>query len=124
MVESVCSVDRLAEVCKDNQFSSIPVVNMAGKIIGLIPKNFIIVLIENHHWYLDSTDDEKKIDDVTSMYKTAVVRQDSRALSSNDFIENQTVSLIQRGSNDSRENSNKVSVEEEEITTDKNPVNE
>ena len=51
MVESVCSVDRLAEVCQDHQFSSIPVVNMAGRIIGLIPKNFIIVLIENHHWY-------------------------------------------------------------------------
>ena len=24
--------------------------NSSGNIIGIIPKNFIIVLIENHHW--------------------------------------------------------------------------
>ena len=24
--------------------------NSAGNIVGVIPKNFIIVLIENHHW--------------------------------------------------------------------------
>ena len=56
VVESVCQVERLAEVL-DNEFSSIPVVNMAGRIIGMIPKNFVIVLIENHHWY----DQEKHI---------------------------------------------------------------
>lgn len=50
VVESVCSVGRLADVCKKD-FHSIPVVNMAGKLIGLMPKNFIIVLIENHVWY-------------------------------------------------------------------------
>jgi len=33
------------------EFSSIPVVNMAGRIIGLIPRNFVITLIENHVWY-------------------------------------------------------------------------
>lgn len=32
-------------------FSSIPVVNMAGRIIGVIPRDFVIVLIENHIWY-------------------------------------------------------------------------
>jgi len=26
-------------------------VNFAGKVIGMIPKNFIIVLIEQHQWY-------------------------------------------------------------------------
>ena len=50
VVESVCQVDRLEEVCSMG-FSTIPVVNMAGRIIGMIPKNFIIVLIENHCWY-------------------------------------------------------------------------
>jgi hypothetical protein len=29
---------------------------MAGRIIGMIPRNFVIVLIENHCWY-----DETKI---------------------------------------------------------------
>jgi len=50
VVESVCQVDRLAEVCSRG-FSSIPVVNMAGRLIGMIPRNFVIVLIENHFWY-------------------------------------------------------------------------
>jgi len=40
----------LADVC-NNGFNTIPVVNMAGRIIGLIPVNFIIVLIENHVFY-------------------------------------------------------------------------
>ena len=50
VVESVCSVGRLADVCR-NEYHTIPVVNMAGKLIGLMPKNFIITLIENHCWY-------------------------------------------------------------------------
>ena len=35
-------------------FSSVPVVNMAGRIIGMIPTNFVIVLLENHCWYDES----------------------------------------------------------------------
>ena len=31
-------------------FSSFPVMNSAGNMIGIIPKNFLIVLVENHHW--------------------------------------------------------------------------
>jgi len=45
VVESVCIVKRLAEVCR-LPFSTIPVVNMSGRIIGMIPKNFVVVLIE------------------------------------------------------------------------------
>jgi hypothetical protein len=50
VVESVCSVERLIEVLNSN-YSTIPVVNMYGSLIGLIPKSFVIVLIENHQWY-------------------------------------------------------------------------
>jgi len=50
VVESVCTVERLSEVLSKN-FSTIPVVNMHGSLIGLVPKHFIIVLIENHYWY-------------------------------------------------------------------------
>ena len=50
VVESVCTVERLNELLFSN-FSSVPVVNTHGSIIGLVPKHFIIVLIENHHWY-------------------------------------------------------------------------
>ena len=58
-------------------FSSIPVVNMAGRIIGLIPANFVITLIEHHQWYA-----EEKIrggseagDQVSDYYMTALKRQ-------------------------------------------------
>jgi hypothetical protein len=50
VLESVCTVQRLYEVTQ-KQFNSFPVVNIAGKVIGMIPKNFIIVLIEHHQWY-------------------------------------------------------------------------
>lgn len=75
VLESVCTVERLEEVIKSD-FHSIPVVNMAGRIIGMIPKSFVIVLIENHWWY-----DEEKIakrEEVTSFYQSAVKRELSR----------------------------------------------
>ena len=50
MVESVCSVERLNELLFAN-FSTVPVVNTHGSIIGLVPKHYIIALIENHNWY-------------------------------------------------------------------------
>ena len=62
------------------EFTSIPVVNMAGKIIGMISKNFIITLVENHAWYeheLVGRDSRE----VTSFYKTHTLRQESLSLS-------------------------------------------
>lgn len=54
---------------------------MAGRLIGLIPRNFVIVLIENHIWYQESTSKSK---DVSMYYRTAVSRQESVALSERD----------------------------------------
>lgn len=65
--ESVCTVERLYEVCR-NPFNSIPVVNMAGKLIGVIPKNFVIVLIEHHAWYEHKDIEGPK---ATALYRTA-----------------------------------------------------
>lgn len=51
-MESVTTVDRLSEViASDNNYSTISIVNMYGVLIGLIPKSFIIVLLERHAWY-------------------------------------------------------------------------
>lgn len=50
LLESVCTVERLYEACQ-KPFMSFPVVNFAGKVIGMIPKTFIIVLVEQHQWY-------------------------------------------------------------------------
>jgi len=35
--------------------SAFPVLNIQGNVVGIIPKNFIIILIERNMWY-DSTD--------------------------------------------------------------------
>lgn len=75
VVESVCSVGRLGEVL-NSSFSSIPVVNMAGKLIGILPKNFGIVLIEEHAWYK-----EEKKSDLELAYRTSKNRLDSQVLS-------------------------------------------
>jgi len=40
-------VEKLTEVL-NSHYSTIAVVNLFGSLIGLIPKNFVIVLLENH----------------------------------------------------------------------------
>lgn len=84
VVESVCLVERLQEVCSMG-FSTVPVVNMAGRIIGLIPTNFVIVLIENHFWYQEEKVKVKggsvQGDAVSNLFTTAMQRQASVQLS-------------------------------------------
>lgn len=49
VVESVTTVERLSDVLSsDRGYSTISIVNMYGILIGLIPKSFIIVLLEQH----------------------------------------------------------------------------
>lgn len=63
-VEGVISVERISQVI-NSEFSMFPVLNMAGNVMGIIPRNFLIVLIERHHWYIAP---EGK--DVTTLYAT------------------------------------------------------
>ena len=74
-------MERLSEVARMD-FNSVPVVNMAGKIIGIIPRNFIIILVENHAWYeheLVGVGRDSR--EVTSFYKTHTLRQESLSAS-------------------------------------------
>lgn len=32
-------------------FSMYPVVNLSGKLVGMIPKRFVVILLEHHAWY-------------------------------------------------------------------------
>lgn len=48
-VEGIIAVQYLTKLLQSG-FSSFPVMNSSGNIVGVIPKNFLIVLIENHHW--------------------------------------------------------------------------
>lgn len=42
-------VDYLNDILQ-KPYSMFPVLNSAGNIVGMMPKNFLIVLVENHHW--------------------------------------------------------------------------
>jgi hypothetical protein len=70
-VEGVSTVKRISEVLQTNM-SSFPVLNMAGNIIGLIPKNFLIVLVERHHWYIHKAKECK--DSAHQHYRTSDYR--------------------------------------------------
>ena len=48
-VEGIIAITHLQKLLQCG-FSTFPVMNSSGNIVGVIPKNFIIVLIENHHW--------------------------------------------------------------------------
>jgi hypothetical protein len=54
VVESVCSVERLLRLENSCDFNTFAVVNSHGSLIGMVPKHFIVVLIENHCWYTES----------------------------------------------------------------------
>lgn len=56
---------------------------MSGRVIGMIPRNFIIILIENHYWYEDGAvkgADQNELG-IATFYKTAKTRH----LSAGDF---------------------------------------
>ena len=48
-VEGIIAVEHLSKILQ-TPYSSFPVLNSSGNIVGIIPKNFIIKLIELHHW--------------------------------------------------------------------------
>lgn len=48
-VEGIVSVEYLRDILK-KPYNVYPVLNSAGNIVGMMPKSFLIVLIENHHW--------------------------------------------------------------------------
>ena len=50
---------------------------MAGKVIGMIPKNFVVVLIEHHAWYEFKN---MTVTKATSLYKTAKYRENLKAI--------------------------------------------
>ena len=45
---------------------------MAGNIVGMIPKNFLIVLLENYSWY---TPLQKRTESLSEMFHTSYYRR-------------------------------------------------
>jgi len=54
---------------------------MSGNVMGVIPKNFLVVLLKHHHWYIAP---EGK--DVTAMYKTHDVEQKRKSVNLNGSL--------------------------------------
>ncbi len=48
-VEGIVSVEYLRDILK-KPFNVYPVLNSAGNIVGIMPKSFLIILIEMHQW--------------------------------------------------------------------------
>ena len=56
----MCTVERLSEILQSN-FSTLPVVNMSGSIIGMVPKKFVYILIKHQSWYERATTARKGV---------------------------------------------------------------
>lgn len=84
VVESVTTVESLSNVLSsDRNYQTISIVNMYGGLIGLIPKSFVVVLLEHHMWY-EHTHTTKGVP-VEKAYKTMrdkqrEIRKESLAL--------------------------------------------
>jgi len=67
-VEGIISVEYLQEILQ-HEYSSFPVMNSAGFMVGIIPKNFIITLIKHHHFYNEQTLNEQQKAKLPKMYR-------------------------------------------------------
>lgn len=83
-IEGIISVEYLIDILQ-KPFNSFPVLNSAGNIVGMMPKNFIIVLIENHHWI-----DPNKLTNQQKL-KLKNMYQNIADIENNDFQRNETI---------------------------------
>jgi len=49
--EGVAKMRDLIVLLRDTNHGAFPVVNIKGNVVGVIPRNFVFVLIENHMFY-------------------------------------------------------------------------
>lgn len=49
--EGVAKIRDLISLLRDTNHGAFPVVNIAGNVVGMIPRNFLFVLIEHHMFY-------------------------------------------------------------------------
>jgi len=49
-VTTLCEMPQIQKAL-DSDHHAFPVLNTAGHLVGLIPKNIILILVENKKWY-------------------------------------------------------------------------
>ena len=59
------SVENIAKVLKTTKHHAFPVLNSNGKVVGIIPRNYVIILLKYQHFYNDEMifDDSAKNSD-------------------------------------------------------------
>ena len=67
-VEGIIAIDHLAKILQ-RPYSSFPVVNSSGNIIGIIPKNFLIKLIELHHFVDQDSLDKNQLAQLPKVFR-------------------------------------------------------
>lgn len=50
-LQAVDSIENIRDALTSNDHHAFPVLNQKGRLVGLIPRNFIIVLLKKHSWY-------------------------------------------------------------------------
>jgi len=78
-VEGIISVEAVSKLIQ-LPYSTFPVLNSAGNIVGMIPKNFLIVLIEYHHWLDESKLTAKQKAKLPRMYRRSSFSGDTSIL--------------------------------------------
>jgi hypothetical protein len=69
-VEGIVSVEYLRDILK-KPFNVFPVLNSAGNIVGMIPKSFLIVLVEQYHWVNTDKLDSQQQAKLVELYSNA-----------------------------------------------------
>ena len=67
-VEGIISTEYLSEILQ-HDFSMFPVLNSAGNMVGMIPKNFLIVLLKHHNFIDESKLTERQKAKLPRMYR-------------------------------------------------------
>lgn len=68
-IEAIVSVDYLRDILKE-PFSTFPVLNSAGNLVGMMPKNFLLVLIKNHKWLDENKLNQSQKNRLPRMYRS------------------------------------------------------
>jgi CBS-domain-containing membrane protein len=63
----VDSVENIKEVLLSNNHHAYPLVNSSRRLVGLIPRNYIIVIIKNKGWFNQERYGSQSINEVVSI---------------------------------------------------------
>ena len=67
VLQRVDTVENIAKACIAGHHS-FPVVNASGNLIGMIPSNFLIVIIKNRGFYFNNQDTNRNVEEMKASF--------------------------------------------------------